>query len=160
VRVFVTTLEITKRKCHDDYSPGVSFPDQRLSTIGSRYSLHGDDPLVLNDIHSHHLEFFAAQFDSCDLAAQDIECKTKDASRIAGKTLSAVCAFLNPPEPNRYGDPTRNVPSRDRQHSKRKCEAQRLLAGPVMRSALLGLIASREKPGGQTRIVRIRSTPP
>jgi MoxR-like ATPase len=38
------------------------------------------------------LEFFAAQFDFCDLAAQDIEYKTKDTIRIAGKTLSAVCA--------------------------------------------------------------------
>ena len=38
------------------------------------------------------LEFFASQFDFCDLAAQDIEYKTKDTIRIAGKTLSAVCA--------------------------------------------------------------------
>ena|SRR5688572_9738420 len=38
------------------------------------------------------LEFFAAQFDFCDLAAQEIEYKSKDSIRIAGKTLSAVCA--------------------------------------------------------------------
>lgn len=38
------------------------------------------------------LEFFASQFDFCDLAAQEIEYKTKDTIRIAGKTLSAVCA--------------------------------------------------------------------
>jgi MoxR-like ATPase len=38
------------------------------------------------------LEFFAAQFDFCDLAAQDIEYKSKDTIRLAGKTLSSVCA--------------------------------------------------------------------
>ena len=38
------------------------------------------------------LEFFAAQFDFCDLASQDIEYKTKDTIRIAGRTLSSVCA--------------------------------------------------------------------
>jgi MoxR-like ATPase len=37
-------------------------------------------------------EFFASQFDFCDLAAQDVEYKTKDTIRIAGKTVSAVCA--------------------------------------------------------------------
>ncbi len=38
------------------------------------------------------IEFFAAQFDFCDLAAQDLEYKSKDTIRIAGKTLSSVCA--------------------------------------------------------------------
>jgi hypothetical protein len=38
------------------------------------------------------LEFFASQFDFCDLAAQEVEYKTKDTIRIAGKTLSAICA--------------------------------------------------------------------
>jgi MoxR-like ATPase len=38
------------------------------------------------------LEFFASQFDFCDLAAKDIEHKSKDTIRIAGKTLSSVCA--------------------------------------------------------------------
>jgi MoxR-like ATPase len=38
------------------------------------------------------LEFFAAQFDFCDLAAREIEYKSKDTIRLAGKTLSAVCA--------------------------------------------------------------------
>lgn len=38
------------------------------------------------------IEFFAAQFDFCDLAARDIEYKSKDTIRLAGKTLSAVCA--------------------------------------------------------------------
>ncbi|MBI3273171.1 MAG: AAA family ATPase [Planctomycetes bacterium] len=38
------------------------------------------------------LEFFAAQFDFCDLAAREVEYKTKDTIRIAGKTLSATCA--------------------------------------------------------------------
>lgn len=38
------------------------------------------------------LEFFAAQFDFCDLAAQEIEYKSKDTIRLAGKTLSSVCA--------------------------------------------------------------------
>jgi MoxR-like ATPase len=38
------------------------------------------------------IEFFAAQFDFCDLAAEEIEYKTKDTIRIAGKTLSSVCA--------------------------------------------------------------------
>ena len=38
------------------------------------------------------LEFFAAQFDFCDLAARDIEYKSKDTIRLAGKTLSSVCA--------------------------------------------------------------------
>jgi MoxR-like ATPase len=38
------------------------------------------------------LEFFAAQFDFCDLAARDIEYKSKDTIRLAGKTLSTVCA--------------------------------------------------------------------
>lgn len=38
------------------------------------------------------IEFFAAQFDFCDLASQDIEYKTKDTIRIAGTTLSTVCA--------------------------------------------------------------------
>jgi len=38
------------------------------------------------------LEFFASQFDFCDLASQDIEYKTKDTIRIAGRTLSSVCA--------------------------------------------------------------------
>jgi hypothetical protein len=38
------------------------------------------------------LEFFAAQFDFCDLAAADIEHKSKDTIRIAGRTLSSVCA--------------------------------------------------------------------
>lgn len=38
------------------------------------------------------IEFFAAQFDFCDLAAQDLEYKSKDTIRLAGKTLSSVCA--------------------------------------------------------------------
>jgi MoxR-like ATPase len=38
------------------------------------------------------LEFFAAQFDFCDLAAQDLDYKTKDTIRLAGKTLASVCA--------------------------------------------------------------------
>jgi MoxR-like ATPase len=38
------------------------------------------------------LEFFASQFDFCDLASQEIEYKTKDTIRIAGKTLASVCA--------------------------------------------------------------------
>jgi MoxR-like ATPase len=38
------------------------------------------------------IEFFAAQFDFCDLAAQELEYKTKDTIRIAGKTVSQVCA--------------------------------------------------------------------
>jgi MoxR-like ATPase len=38
------------------------------------------------------VEFFAAQFDFCDLAAQEIEYKSKDTIRLAGRTLSAVCA--------------------------------------------------------------------
>ncbi|MEY3012655.1 MAG: hypothetical protein RIT45_1390 [Pseudomonadota bacterium] len=38
------------------------------------------------------IEFFAAQFDFCDLAAADIEYKSKDSIRIAGRTLSQVCA--------------------------------------------------------------------
>jgi MoxR-like ATPase len=38
------------------------------------------------------LEFFAAQFDFCDLAARDLEHKSKDTIRIAGRTLSSVCA--------------------------------------------------------------------
>ncbi|MGV8042051.1 MAG: AAA family ATPase [Thermoanaerobaculaceae bacterium] len=38
------------------------------------------------------VEFFAAQFDFCDLAARDLEYKSKDSIRIAGKTVSAVCA--------------------------------------------------------------------
>ncbi len=38
------------------------------------------------------IEFFAAQFDFCDLAARDLEYKTKDTIRLAGRTLSIVCA--------------------------------------------------------------------
>ncbi|HLX64995.1 MAG TPA: AAA family ATPase [Planctomycetota bacterium] len=38
------------------------------------------------------VEFFFAQFDFCDLAAQDIEYKSKDTIRLAGKTLASVCA--------------------------------------------------------------------
>lgn len=38
------------------------------------------------------IEFFFAQFDFCDLAAQDIEYKSKDTIRLAGKTLASVCA--------------------------------------------------------------------
>jgi MoxR-like ATPase len=38
------------------------------------------------------IEFFVAQFDFCDLAAQEIEYKSKDTIRLAGKTLSSVCA--------------------------------------------------------------------
>ena len=38
------------------------------------------------------LEFFASQFDFCDLASQEIEYKTKDTIHIAGKTVAAVCA--------------------------------------------------------------------
>jgi len=38
------------------------------------------------------LEFFAAQFDFCDLAAREIEYKSKDTIHLAGKTLSQVCA--------------------------------------------------------------------
>jgi len=38
------------------------------------------------------IEFFAAQFDFCDLAAQDLEYKSKDTIRLAGKTLGSVCA--------------------------------------------------------------------
>jgi MoxR-like ATPase len=38
------------------------------------------------------LEFFAAQFDFCDLAALEIEHKTKDTIRLAGKTVGVVCA--------------------------------------------------------------------
>ncbi len=37
------------------------------------------------------IEFFAAQFDFCDLAAREIEYKTKDTIRIAGKTVASVC---------------------------------------------------------------------
>lgn len=38
------------------------------------------------------LEFFTAQFDFCDLAAHEVEYKSKDTIKLAGKTLSAVCA--------------------------------------------------------------------
>ena len=38
------------------------------------------------------LEFFAAQFDFCDLASPELEYKTKDTIRIAGRTISSVCA--------------------------------------------------------------------
>ncbi|MFZ5481644.1 MAG: AAA family ATPase [Myxococcota bacterium] len=38
------------------------------------------------------IEFFAAQFDFCDLAARDLEYKSKDTIRLAGRTLSSVCA--------------------------------------------------------------------
>lgn len=38
------------------------------------------------------LEFFAAQFDFCDLAAKEIEYKSKDTIHLAGKTLAQVCA--------------------------------------------------------------------
>jgi len=38
------------------------------------------------------LEFFAAQFDFCDLASPEIEYKTKDTIRLAGRTLGQVCA--------------------------------------------------------------------
>lgn len=38
------------------------------------------------------LEFFAAQFDFCDLAARELEYKSKDTIRLAGKTLGSVCA--------------------------------------------------------------------
>ena len=38
------------------------------------------------------IEFFFSQFDFCDLAAQDIEYKSKDTIRLAGKTLGSVCA--------------------------------------------------------------------
>ncbi len=38
------------------------------------------------------MEFFASQFDFCDLAAQEIEYKSKDTIRLAGKTVSQVCA--------------------------------------------------------------------
>lgn len=37
------------------------------------------------------LQFFTAQFDFCDLAADIIEYKSKDVIRLAGKTLSEVC---------------------------------------------------------------------
>jgi MoxR-like ATPase len=37
------------------------------------------------------LEFFTAQFDFCDLAAEILEYKSKDIIRLAGKTLSEVC---------------------------------------------------------------------
>ncbi len=37
------------------------------------------------------LEFFTAQFDFCDLAADILEYKSKDVIRLAGKTLSEVC---------------------------------------------------------------------
>jgi MoxR-like ATPase len=37
-------------------------------------------------------EFFASQFGFCDLAATEIEYKTKDTIKLAGRTLSAVCA--------------------------------------------------------------------
>jgi len=38
------------------------------------------------------IEFFAAQFDFCDLAAREVEYKSKDTIRLAGKTLASVCA--------------------------------------------------------------------
>lgn len=38
------------------------------------------------------IEFFASQFDFCDLASREIEYKSKDTIRIAGKTLAAVCS--------------------------------------------------------------------
>ena len=38
------------------------------------------------------MEFFASQFDFCDLAAQDMEYKSKDTIRLAGKTVSTVCS--------------------------------------------------------------------
>jgi MoxR-like ATPase len=37
------------------------------------------------------LEFFTAQFDFCDLAADILEYKSKDIIRLAGKTLSEMC---------------------------------------------------------------------
>lgn len=38
------------------------------------------------------IEFFASQFDFCDLAARDVEYKTKDTIRLAGKSVGLVCA--------------------------------------------------------------------
>jgi MoxR-like ATPase len=38
------------------------------------------------------IEFFASQFDFCDLAGQELEYKSKDTIRLAGKTVATVCA--------------------------------------------------------------------
>lgn len=38
------------------------------------------------------IEFFSAQFDFCDLAASDLEYKSKDTIKLAQKTLGQVCA--------------------------------------------------------------------
>ncbi len=38
------------------------------------------------------LEFFAAQFDFCDLASPELEYKSKDTIRLAGRTVSSVCS--------------------------------------------------------------------
>ena len=67
--------------------PEVIFNEAELDAAGKQVLT-----VVLPRPVRRRIEFFAAQFDFCDLAAQDIEYKSKDTIRLAGKTVAMVCA--------------------------------------------------------------------
>jgi MoxR-like ATPase len=67
--------------------PELVFSEAELDTVAKQV-LAVELPRTVR----RRLEFFAAQFDFCDLAAQDIEYKSKDTIRLAGKTVAMVCA--------------------------------------------------------------------
>lgn len=71
----------------DMVPPEIIFTPQELDEI-QRQLLKMPIPRPVR----RRIEFFAAQFDFCDLAAQDLEYKSKDTIRLAGKTLAQVCA--------------------------------------------------------------------
>ncbi len=67
--------------------PEIVFTPEELDTVWKQTLA-----IPISRAVRRRIEFFAAQFDFCDLAARDLEYKTKDTIRLAGKTLASVCA--------------------------------------------------------------------
>jgi MoxR-like ATPase len=86
-------LDELLRRVEDRVKPELSVPPEIIFTEGELDQAYAQVLKVPIPIDvRRRLEFFAAQFDFCDLAAQELEYKSKDTIRLSGKTLSAMCA--------------------------------------------------------------------
>ena len=80
-------------RIEDQVRPEAVVPSNVVFTEGELDRVHAEVlRMPVPPAVRRRVEFFASQFDFCDLAARDIEYKSKDTIRIAGKTLGSVCA--------------------------------------------------------------------
>lgn len=82
-----------QRRVEDRIAPEKIVPPEIIFTPAELDEVHRQVLAVpLPRAVRRRLEFFASQFDFCDLASRDLEYKSKDTIRLAGRTVSAVCS--------------------------------------------------------------------